>query len=134
MFIGSIERLTVSSGEAYQIWELISFVGPRLYHFLMVPITSSEILFFGGGRDGETTGEVSVLNLEDLTRKVVINDQNYRFKSLTNTYSLTRSGLVTAAVERPNGTHDLISYSTQWNKIRVLAKDLDSREKEIVQD
>ena len=53
----SIERLPFHdqagvNDESTSHWETLNIATPRFYNFLMVPITSSEILFLGGYRAG----------------------------------------------------------------------------------
>ena len=88
---------------------------PRLNSFLMVPLSSSEILFLGGGRDLQEISEVSLLNLTDLEMKVLIEDNENGFLSRSNSYNISKAGEVTAVVNRTDSENslywDLISYS-----------------------
>jgi len=123
MRIGEEAGCATSTG--FSSWDVLNVAIPKLSSFLMVPISSSEILFLGGFRDGRMIGEVSVLNLADLKMKVLISDcSNYEFLPLINAYSLSKAGIVTAIVSRQkSGEKDLISYSrTCGNRIRVLAE------------
>ena len=93
----------------------------------MVPITSSEILFLGGWRDSRYLGEVSVLNLATLKRRVLINGQNYSFVSMSNTFNISKTGEVTTIVKKSDGQKreiDLIRYSRMTNTLKVVKEGL----------
>ena len=80
----SLERLRVSDVNGVAVgarWEVLDVRAPKLWNFLMVPITSSEILFLGGWRDGRAIGEVSVLDLQDLKQTVLLIGHDYSFDS-----------------------------------------------------
>ena len=75
----------------------MNVITPKMYYFLMVPITSNEILFLGGVRGGES-GEVSVLNLLDLKLRILSNNANYCFSSTTNSFHVSQYGEISAVV------------------------------------
>ena len=104
-FVDSIERINVSEKTgilAGSHWETLNVTAPNLRFFLMVPVTSSQILFLGAQRCRDVVGEVSVLNLADLRWRIFFCDASYCFYSWPNSYSLSKNGEVTAVVTKPN--------------------------------
>ena len=71
---------------------------PKIAKFLMVPVTSNEILFLGGSVQYGRSDEVSVLDLVNLKLKIVANDPDYRFISSTASFSVSKSNEIHAVV------------------------------------
>ena len=90
---------------------------------MMVPMTSNEIFFLGGFRNGGTSGEVSVLDLVNLKLNILANNPDYRFDSTNNCcFNVSKSGEISAVVRSDRSALDVISFSKSSKKIKVLQK------------
>ena len=64
----------------------------------MVPISSNEVIFLGGIKEVHGIGEVSLLNLADLTWQVVVEEDSNCFFAEFNLFNLSKDGEITAIV------------------------------------
>ena len=95
----------------------------------MVPFSSSnEILFLGGSDATNLLGTVSVLNLNNLklkTIETIVNNRKHRFEAVSNSYQVSAlTGEITAVARNGVGDSDLISYSKERSKTKVLANEI----------
>ena len=101
----------------------------------MVPISQAEILFLGGKRPRRYGGEVAVLNLTDLKGSYGRFCKKGQFSFYTNSYNISKTGEVTAVVEKNEGSpydsesdeeYDLICYPGTCSGTKVLAANISS--------
>ena len=65
----SLEKLRVKDLDGFATarrWEVLDIPTFKMKNFLMVPITSNEILFLGGSFDGKNAPAASIINLMDM--------------------------------------------------------------------